>query len=120
MTAEIAKGSSATVVCMLLTSVLYVDDPTRQDRDEAHVAELLADYRRRRKDRPDENPIQTPLRVVRRGDRYKIIAGSYRWLAALRVPLAEVPCIVLPPDLDEAGEEIEQFVDNNLHKPYAP
>jgi len=105
---------------LLPIHVLFIDDPTRLSHDEAHVNELADDFRQRLREHPDEHPVQNPLRVVKQGEKYKIIVGANRWLAGLRVPLTQMPCVVLPHDLDAAGALIEQFRDNNLHQGYAP
>lgn len=107
-------------IVMLAMSDLVVEDQTRLNRDEAHIASLEADYAERQKVHPGENPIQTPLRVIRRGSKYPIIAGTNRFLAGLRRGLTHAPCIILPHDMDAAQLLIEQVRDNSQHKGYTP
>jgi ParB-like chromosome segregation protein Spo0J len=99
---------------------LILEDATRLSRDEEHINALQADYEQRLTEHPGEHPVQTPLRVVRRGDKWLIIAGAYRYLAGLRACLKHMPCIALDRELDEAEKLIEQAKDNQLHKPYTP
>jgi hypothetical protein len=117
---EITTKDGTPVTRLLPTFDLILEDPTRLSRDEEHINALHADYEQRRKEYPGEHPVQTPLRVVRRLDKWLIIAGGYRYLAALRACLKHLPCIVLERELDEAEKLIEQAKDNELHKPYTP
>lgn len=110
----------APIVRLLAIYDLVSDDDTRLDRDEDHVNALAADFRARLKDKPDEHPVQTPLRVVPRGGKHSIVAGNNRYLAALRCGLRDLPCIVLSGDLDAADLLIERILDNRLHRPYTP
>jgi len=110
----------ASIVQMVAITHLLLDDDTRLERDEAHIAEIAADFERRRKEFPAEHPVQTPLRVVKRGPKWLIIAGAYRYLASLRIGLEAIPCISLGHDVDAAGKLVEQFADNQRHKPYTP
>ena len=106
-------------VVLIPVRCLHSQDGTRLSRREAHIAELLADFQRRLREHPDQHPVHTPLRVIERGDRYPIVAGNYRYLAALRVPLEDLPCMILPDDLDDIHLFIEQHRDNKLHEGYA-
>lgn len=99
---------------------LVSDDATRLERDEDHINALAADFRQRRKDHPDEHPVQTPLRIVYRAGRPVIVAGSYRYLAGLRAALPDMPCTVLDRDLDEADLLIEAAKDNDMRLAYTP
>jgi ParB-like chromosome segregation protein Spo0J len=85
-----------------------------------HVAEIHADLVQRQKDYPNEHPVQNPLRVFKRGGKFIVYAGGYRYLASLRALLTMMPCIVLPRELDEAEMLVEQSKDNALHLPYTP
>lgn len=96
-------------------------DETRIERDEEHMARLAADFAQRLKENPAEHPVQTPLRVIRREGKYLILAGNYRYLAALRVPaIRELPCLVVRGEFDEADILVEQAKDNELRKNYSP
>ena len=106
------------VVVHIPMNDLVSRDTTRLKRDEAHINALADDFRQRRRDWPDEHPVKNPLRVLREGDAYVIIAGTNRWLAGLRVPLKDMPCIVEPRGLDEAALLIEEAKDNQLHQGY--
>jgi ParB-like chromosome segregation protein Spo0J len=117
---ESTSKAGAPVTRLLPTFELILEDDTRLSRDEEHINALHADYEQRLKEYPGEHPVQTPLRVVRRLDKWLIIAGAYRYLAALRACLKDLPCIVLDRELDDADKLIEQAKDNQLHKPYTP
>jgi len=97
---------------------LLLEDATRLSRDESHISKLLADFERRQKEHPDEHPVQNPLRIFRRDKKGVIVAGGYRFLAGLRALLKDMPCIVLPRELDRAEKLIEQANDNELHMAY--
>jgi ParB-like chromosome segregation protein Spo0J len=99
---------------------LFSQDATRLSRDEEHINALAADFRQRLRDHPDQHPVQTPLRVIRRGDKYLIVTGNNRYEAGLRAALQNMPCIILPDDLDEAGLLIEQAKDNEMRRGYTP
>jgi ParB-like chromosome segregation protein Spo0J len=105
---------------MLPIHDLIVKDRTRIARDDEHINTIAVDFERRLKEHPGEHPVQTPLRVVRRGDKWLIIAGGYRYLAGLRCGLTTMPCLVLSHELDDLTEFLEQAKDNQLHKPYTP
>lgn len=96
------------------------EDGTRLGRDEDHLNSLEADFVKRLREKPDEHPVQNPLRVVQRGDKFVIVAGNNRYLAALRAGLRDLPCIVLPGDLDPVEMLIEQAKDNEMQKAYSP
>jgi len=108
----------APTVTLLRIRLLCSQDGTRLSRNEAHIAELERDFRQRLKDRPEAHPVHTPLRVIKRGDRYFIVAGNYRYAAGLRVPLDYMPCIILPEDMDDIHLFIEQYRDNAHHENY--
>jgi ParB-like chromosome segregation protein Spo0J len=107
-------------IVTILIHDLVSDDASRLDRDDDHISALVADFRQRQRDRPHEHPVQNPLRVLPRGDKFFIVTGNYRYLAALRVGLRDLPCIVLPAELGEADLFIEIVKDNRLHKEYSP
>jgi ParB family chromosome partitioning protein len=99
---------------------LFIEDGTRLSRDEEHINNLTADFEKRKIEKPNEHPVQNPLRVLQRTDKYLVVAGNNRLLAARRAGLRDLPCIILPGDLDEAGLLIEQAKDNEMHKAYTP
>jgi ParB-like chromosome segregation protein Spo0J len=111
---------NALPILMIAVYNLISQDATRLEHDEEHINNLADDFRRRLKDKPGEHPVQTPLRVVRRGDKFLIVAGNHRYWASLRIPLHELPCSLLPDDLDEAEFIIEAASDNELHHGYKP
>ena len=119
-TPQPAPDFSAIPVTLLAITALFSEDGTRLSRNETHIRVLEDDFRRRMREHPDQHPVQTPLRVVQRKERYLIIAGNYRYLAGLRIPLRNLPCQVLPHDLDELQLFIEQHRDNALHEGYSP
>ena len=107
-------------IVMILIHDLFIEDGTRLERDEEHLNALAADFEKRKIEKPNEHPVQTPLRVLQRADKYLVVAGNNRLLAARRAGLRDLPCIILPGDLDEAGLLIEQAKDNEMHKAYTP
>ena len=114
-----APGQVPAVVLIAIYALLS-EDGTRLGRDDDHLNALAADFKQRMREKPGEHPVTTPLRVIRRGDNYLIVAGNNRYLAGLRAGLRDMPCIVLPGDLDEAALLIEQAKDNELRQGYSP
>jgi hypothetical protein len=95
-------------------------DDTRIERDEDHINRLVGDFKNRMVEHPDQHPVQTFLRVVRKNGKYLIIAGNYRYLAGLRAGLRDLPCIIIGDDLSEAEILIEMAKDNELRRDYSP
>jgi len=60
----------------------------RIDRDSEKVDELARDVAKR--------GVILPIAVVRTGDRYEIIDGFTRYLAAQRAQLVAIPCVIYP------------------------
>jgi ParB/RepB/Spo0J family partition protein len=60
----------------------------RIDRDPARIDELTHDVAKR--------GVILPLAVVRTGERYEIVDGLTRYIAATRAGLATVPCMIYP------------------------
>lgn len=116
------RGETAMTVAIVMVAIhnLVSEDQSRLEHDEDHINALAADFQQRMRDNPGEHPVTNPLRVLRRGDTFVIVAGTHRYLAALRVGIRDLPCIVLPADLDDASLFIEAVKDNRLHKPYTP
>jgi ParB/RepB/Spo0J family partition protein len=108
------------LVQLVLLHALTSDDPTRGVRSEERIQQLEEDFRRRQKENPDEHPVHTPARVVRRGDKFLLVTGNYRYFAALRIPLKDMPCIVLPDGLDDVALFIEATRDNVMRENYSP
>jgi hypothetical protein len=111
---------SALPVTRISITALYSEDATRLSRNEAQICRLEEDFRRRMREHPGEHPVYTPLRVLKRSERFLIVAGNYRYFAALRIPLPDLPCQVLPHDLDGIRLFIEMHRDNALHEDYSP
>ena len=107
-------------VVLIAIHVLLSEDRTRLEHDDDHLNALAADFKQRLQEKPGEHPVTTPLRVIGRGERYLIVAGNNRYLAALRAGLRHLPCIILPGDLDEASLLIEMAKDNELRLGYSP
>lgn len=112
--------AQAPAVVLIAIYLLVSEDGTRLERDDDHLNALAADFKQRMREKPGEHPVTTPLRVIRRGENYLIVAGNNRYLAGLRAGLRDMPCIVLPGDLDEASLLIEQAKDNELRQGYSP
>ncbi|HEU5458580.1 MAG TPA: ParB/RepB/Spo0J family partition protein [Terracidiphilus sp.] len=111
---------SAIPITLIPITALYSEDTTRLSRNESQLRRLEEDFRRRLREYPGEHPVHTPLRVLKRGERFLIVAGNYRYFAALRIPLPDLPCQVLPHDLDGIRLFIEMHRDNALHEDYSP
>lgn len=62
--------------------------PSRSQMDEERMDELVASIR--------ELGLIQPISVARVGDRYEVIAGHRRRIAAERAGLAAIPCVVYP------------------------
>ena len=112
--------AQAPAVVLIAIHLLVSEDGTRLERNDAHLNGLAADFKQRMRDKPGEHPVTTPLRVIRRGEKYLIVAGNNRYFAGLRAGLRDMPCIALPGDLDEAALLIEQAKDNELRQGYSP
>lgn len=82
-------------------------DRSRVDVDEAHVEQLAADMRM--------NGFTSAVSLARDGDRYEIIGGEHRFLAAGRAGILTIPALVYPSY--EAGLEAIQSSENELQLP---
>lgn len=82
-------------------------DRSRVDVDEAHVEELAADMR--------VNGFTSAVILARNGDRYEVIGGEHRFLAAPRAGIPAIPALVYP--TYEAGYEAIQASENELQLP---
>jgi len=107
-------------IVMILIHELVAADDSRLDRDDEHIAALAADFQLRLQATPNEHPVKTPLRVLKRKENFLIVAGMHRFFAGLQVGLRDLPCILLPSDLDESALFIERIKDNRMHRPYTP
>jgi len=107
-------------IVMILIHDLIAADDSRLDRDDEHIAALAADFKLRLKEHPNEHPVKNPLRVLKRKENFLIVAGMHRFFAGRQVGLRDLPCIVLPSDLDEGALFIERVKDNRMHRPYTP
>lgn len=58
--------------------------------------------------------VLVPLVVVRRGERFEVVAGLRRLLAARAAGIEQVPCVVMPKDASE--EAWAMFVENRLRE----
>jgi ParB/RepB/Spo0J family partition protein len=90
-----------------------IDEPrlmSRNEVDDAHVDDLVQSIR--------QQGFTSSIVLARVGDRYEVIAGHHRTLAARRVPLATVPALVYPSYLD--GIQAIQHSENALQKPTSP
>jgi ParB/RepB/Spo0J family partition protein len=74
----------------------------RLDRDPRKIEELAHDIARR--------GVILPIAVVRDGDRYEIIDGFTRYLAATMAHLATIPCVIYPSK--DAGLEGVKYAAN--------
>ncbi len=77
----------------------------REDMDREKMQELVADIK--------AHGIEQPLIVTPHEDKYRVVAGWRRKLAAQMADLLEVPCIVK--DLDEEGQ-VDMMLRENLHR----
>ncbi len=77
----------------------------RDDMDQAGFKELTDDIR--------AHGVEQPLIVCRLEDKYRVVAGWRRKLAAEAAEMLTVPCVVK--DLDEA-QEVEVMLRENLHR----
>jgi ParB family chromosome partitioning protein len=57
-----------------------------------------------------EYGVLQPIRVRRLGDRYQIVAGERRWIAAQRAGLKEIPALIA--NLDDDRSFIEALIEN--------
>lgn len=106
------------LVQFLPTHLFVIDDETRIEDREPQVKALEADFLQRLAEKPNENPIHTPLRAFEEGGKFIPLAGNNRLLAARRVGLQSVPCRVEPRPQTRGGMFCDQFRDNQLHRPY--
>jgi ParB/RepB/Spo0J family partition protein len=84
--------------------------PSRSEMDEVKMDELTASVR--------ANGVIQPLSLARRGERYEVIAGHRRFMAAGRAGLVVVPAIVYP-SAEEARVAI-QFAENRHREDLNP
>lgn len=94
-------------------SLDVIDPPVvavREAMDEEKLEELVADVR--------ERGVRLPLELVARGNRYEIIAGHRRYVAATRAGRVMVPAIVFPADYDAV--ESDRYRENELREPVNP
>src|SRR5439155_6213992 len=66
-------------VVLIAIHVLLSEDRTRLETDDDHLNALAADFKQRLREKSGEHPVTTPLRVIRRGERYLIVAGNNRY-----------------------------------------
>ena len=97
-----ASPESGTVLLVPIHSIDTNTDQPRKHFDEAALNELADSIR--------VHGIVQPLIAVRKGDRYRIIAGERRFRAAKIAGLKEVP--VLPADYDEAEIHEVSLIEN--------
>src|SRR5262249_53704707 len=90
-----AQEAPAPSIVLIPIYDLFSEDATRIERDEEHINALAADFERRRQEKPGEHPVTTPLRVIKRGDKFLIVAGTNRFLGGRRAGLSNLPCIIL-------------------------
>lgn len=93
--------------------IAAIDPPrlaSRATMDEAQLEELARDIAR--------NGVISPLSVGRVGDRYEVVAGHRRLMAASRARLAAVPCVVYA-SVDAAHEAIK-FAENKYREDLNP
>jgi ParB/RepB/Spo0J family partition protein len=85
-----------------------IDDPqfpARGSMDEEKLEQLTADVRAK--------GVLVPINVARNGERYEVIAGHRRRIAAARAGLVVIPCVVYP-SRDQALEAVKY--SENRHR----
>lgn len=82
------------------------DNPSRTQMDEARLDELTVSIRR-------DGVIQ-PIALVRVGDRFRVIAGHRRRIAAARAGLVTMPAIVYPNE--QAALDAVQYAENRFRE----
>lgn len=106
------------LVQFLPTHQFVIDDETRLEDREPQIKALEADFIPRMAEKPNENPIHTPLRAFEESGKFIPLAGNNRLLAARRVGLQTVPCIIVPRPQTRGLMFCDQFLDNQLHRGY--
>ncbi len=79
--------------------------PMRDGGEDDGLEELTRDIR--------AHGVRVPISVVPVGDKYRVVAGHRRWMAAQHAGLAELPVVVK--ELDEEGE-VGEMLAENLHR----
>ena len=85
-------------------------NPSRETMDERKLEELKGSIR--------QLGILQPLNVARAGDRFEVIAGHRRYLAASQLGLVGVPCLIYP-DSDAALEAVK-YAENRHREDLNP
>ncbi len=80
--------------------------PSRTSMDDQRMAELVDDVRAK--------GVIVPLNVVRVGDRYEVVAGHRRRIAAGRAQLAAVRCLIYP--TKDAALEAVKYSENRFRE----
>lgn len=80
--------------------------PSRASMDDEKLDELTIDIRAK--------GVLQPLLVAHVGERYEVLAGHRRWLAAQRAGLVAVPCAVYP--TKEAAHEAVKWSENRFRE----
>lgn len=84
--------------------------PSRETMDEEKLDTLTKSIAR--------NGVISPLSIGRRGDRYEVVAGHRRSIAARRAGLASVPCVVY--DSVDAAHEAIKWAENAVREDLNP
>lgn len=98
---------------LLEVPVNLIDEPalpSRSSMDDTKLAELVATMR--------AVGFTSTIAVVRRGDRYEVIAGHRRRIAAGRAGIVAVPCLVFPPGTTQL--KAIQHGENKYHEDLSP
>lgn len=93
-----------------ISLILPPELPARGQMDEQKLDELTANVAR--------NGIIQRLNVVRSDDRYEVVAGHRRFIAATRAGLVTVPCDVYP--TKEAALEAVKHAENRFREDMSP